>query len=454
MHSRPKSLEDLSPLDLSARVIDENLSGVVVNRTDARVSDIAEDLVMVESFSHCVAFRTGEGLVLFDASAKNSAKAVTKSLRSWSTEPIHTLVYTHGHIDHVGGSGELVADNTERGFEQPQVLGHRKIADRFARYRQTNDWNIGINQRQFGGVRADRSLQLAPAASKVSPSKGESKKPQRRGWTDFLPTDLVEPTDTFEERTTFQAGDLKVELRHAVGETDDHAWAWIEDRKTICSGDLVLWAFPNAGNPQKVQRFPSRWAMALREMASLEPELVVPAHGLPIGGKDRINSVLTTTAEVLENLVTDVVALMNEGAPLDEILHTVRVPEDKLALPYLTPTYDEPEFVVRNIWRLYGGWWSGDPAELKPSPAADLAAEMARLSGGVTPLLDRAIELARVGDLRLACHLVETAALAEPTNQTVHEVRAAVYQQRRDSETSLMAQGIFSGAARESEAHL
>ena len=56
-----------------------------------------------------------------------------------------------------------------------------------------------------------------------------------------------------------------------------------------------------------------------------------------------------------------------------------RFPQDKLALPYMTPTYDEPEFVVRNIWRLYGGWWNGDPAELKPAPAATLATEMVNL---------------------------------------------------------------------------
>ena len=25
-----------------------------------------------------------------------------------------------------------------------------------------------------------------------------------------------------------------------------------------------------------------------------------------------------------------------------------------------TAVYDEPEFIVRNIWRLYGGWYDGN----------------------------------------------------------------------------------------------
>ena len=69
---------------------------------------------------------------------------------------------------------------------------------------------------------------------------------------------------------------------------------------------------------------------------------------------------------------------MNEGARLDEIIHTVRAPAHLLERPYLRPIYDEPEFVVRNVWRLYGGWYDGNPAHLKPAPDAALAARGGR----------------------------------------------------------------------------
>ena len=54
-------------------------------------------------------------------------------------------------------------------------------------------------------------------------------------------------------------------------------------------------------------------------------ELLLPAHGLPIAGSERINQVLTTIADVLEKLVADVIAAMNAGAVLDDILPTVSV---------------------------------------------------------------------------------------------------------------------------------
>ncbi|MDW3215499.1 MAG: alkyl sulfatase dimerization domain-containing protein [Ilumatobacteraceae bacterium] len=220
----------------------------------------------------------------------------------------------------------------------------------------------------------------------------------------------------------------------------------------ISAGDQFIWNFPNCGNPQKVQRYPLEWAASLRDMASRDVELFVPAHGLPIAGQARIRHCLDTVASTLETLVQRVVDAMNAGARLDEIVHEVEVPADTLALPYLRPMYDEPEFVIRNIWRLYGGWWDGNPARLKPPSDAEIGIEVASLVGGVEVLVDRAVELSGAGEHRLACQLIEYAVNADPESQLAHEARATIYTARRRSETSLMAKGIFRSATADSEA--
>jgi alkyl sulfatase BDS1-like metallo-beta-lactamase superfamily hydrolase len=185
-------------------------------------------------------------------------------------------------------------------------------------------------------------------------------------------------------------------------------------------------------------------------MANQGAELFMPAHGLPIEGKERIQRVLIDVAEPLEYLVKETISRMNEGARLNEIIHEVKLAPAILEKPYLRPIYDEPEFVVRNIWRLYGGWYDGNPAHLKPSPERTLALEIANLAGGVDNLALRAEALCEQ-DPRLACHLVEMAALAEPENKSVHAIRAVVYQYRRSIEPSLMSKGIFGAAANESK---
>lgn len=170
---------------------------------------------------------------------------------------------------------------------------------------------------------------------------------------------------------------------------------------------------------------------------------------MPIFGRERIQQALGDTTTLLEGLVDRTVALMNQGSSLDEIIHTVQAPPELLAQPYLEPLYDEPEFIVRNIWRLYGGWYDGNPANLKPAPDAAVARELATLAGGASRLAARARELVSAGELRLACHMAEYAYLAAPGDGQLASIRADVYQARVESEHSLMARAIFQDAATE-----
>lgn len=409
-------------IELSSRIIDSGDLETRTNRITQELSEVTGDIAVVESFSHSVILRTDGGLVVFDASSPFTGTAVVESLRHWTQDPVDTLVYTHGHLDHVGGSPAFVHDAAERDLPRPKFVAQAAVPPRFDRYRYTDGYNSNVNARQFGG------------------------EPMRP----FLPEDVALPDTTYDTHLALSIGGADLELHHGEGETDDHTWTWIPAHRAITCGDFLIWNYPNAGNPQKVQRYPSEWAACLRQMAALEPELLLPAHGLPIGGKERIAKVLDDVAGTLEDLVARVVGLMNQGATLDTIVHEVHVPDETLALPYLQPLYDEPEFVVRNIWRLYGGWWDGNPARLKPAPDAEIAREVADLAGGAEVLARRAAETADAGDLRLACQLIQWASDAAPADPEIHEARRQIYEHRRHEEPSLMAKGIYGAAARDS----
>jgi alkyl sulfatase BDS1-like metallo-beta-lactamase superfamily hydrolase len=419
-------------LELSSSIIDEGRTTDDVgpiNRINHELSVVADGIAVVEAFSHCVLFETGDGLVAFDTSGPQGGGRVVEAIRGWRDGRFNTLVYTHGHLDHVGGCGAFMDDAEAHGHPLPRVVGHENVARRFDRYDFTSGYNMVINRRQFGQF-------------------------SRRGYSlndgdRFLPETAARPDVTYSDRLDLTIGDLDIELRHAKGETDDHTWAWIDRYKAICAGDFFIWCFPNAGNPQKVQRYPVEWAAAMREMADQGAELFLPAHGLPIEGRERIRGVLNDVAGALEFLVKNTIDAMNEGARLNEIVHEVKVDPAVLARPYLQPIYDEPEFIVRNIWRMYGGWYDGNPAHLKPAEDSALARELAELAGGADKLAERGLAL--VGDdPRLACHLVEMAVQAEPDDKQLHAMRADVYQYRRSLESSLMAKGIFGAAANES----
>jgi alkyl sulfatase BDS1-like metallo-beta-lactamase superfamily hydrolase len=385
--------------------------------------ELAPGVIFLHTFANMTLVRTGAGLVLIDSSNYAARDRTFALVRSLETAPVFAAVYTHGHADHALGLPPFLAEACERGWSRPRIVGHRNVAARFARYRRTNAYNALINARQFG----------------IPPR-----------W----PMDYDDPDVVYDTGLTLTAGEVTLELRHARGETDDHTWVWWPERRILWTGDQFIWVAPNAGNPQKVQRYAGEWAASLRVMRALEPELLIPGHGPPILGAARVRQALDDTAEWLETLERETVARMNAGATLDAILASVRPPAHLAARPYLQAVYDEPDYVVRNIWRLYGGWWDGVASHLKPAREHELGREVARLAGGLERLIARARELAAAGDLALAGHLIDWAVAVEPDSRVAHAARAEIYQARAQDATALMTRGIFSAAARESAERL
>eukprot|EP01095_Lingulamoeba_sp_RSL-Kostka_P003234 TRINITY_DN141_c0_g1_i1.p1 TRINITY_DN141_c0_g1~~TRINITY_DN141_c0_g1_i1.p1 ORF type:complete len:738 (+),score=286.09 TRINITY_DN141_c0_g1_i1:54-2267(+) len=382
-----------------------------------------ERVGFVLSFANVVALETSEGIVLFDSSSFLTGSLVRNQILNWSSiDKLNTLVYTHGHYDHVFGANEWV-ENQE---EIVQIVAHSNLPNRFDRYKLTNEYNTRINLVQF-----DDAYGKKEALS-----------------VDF-PTNFIYPTVLYENNFNLNIGGEPIELYHAKGETDDATWIWLPRRKIVVTGDLFIWHSPNAGNPQKVQRYPKEWANALREIKEKKPEFLLPGHGPPIIGNDRINEALENTAQYLEIIFDQTIKMINEGRALNYIIHNINYPTHLHELPYLTPTYDEPEFIVRNIWRKYAGWWDGNPANLKPASDVEISEEIVNLVGSVHAIAVRAMSLADQGKYEVASHLAQIAYDASPEDPLVKRVMANVFGRRSTdpSTTSLMAKSIYNSVA-------
>ncbi len=215
----------------------------------------------------------------------------------------------------------------------------------------------------------------------------------------------------------------------------------------LCSGDFWFGVAPNCGNPQKVQRYPVEWAGVADEMAAVGAEHLLPGHNGYQGGAEHIRQLFLDQAEYLGSIIDQTFEGLNAYLPHEEIVAGVRVPEHLAGNVFLQPIYDRPEFIVRNLIRRYGGWWSGYASELLPAPARDRAVFVADLAGGAGALAARAEEVAET-DVVLACHIAEWSLLADPADAEARRVTAAVFTARADGEASSMARGIFRALAR------
>ncbi|HVP05606.1 MAG TPA: alkyl sulfatase dimerization domain-containing protein [Dehalococcoidia bacterium] len=386
---------------------------------------IADGVVFLSSFANVAAFTGESGVLLVDTGQERFTPRVLQDLRAnYSQAPVEAVVYTHGHIDHVTGAEGIIAEARQRGDRRPHFVGHELVRPRFDRYKLTSHHNDHINRIQFNLPPDVQPFTTAP-------------------WT--YPD--IEHKDGME----MVVGGMRFEFHHARGETDDETWVWQPDTRVLCTGDTFVWCSPNAGNPYKVQRYAKDWADALEKMAALKPEHLLPGHGPAMSGQGQVEEALLSTAHLLRSVHDQVVDGMNSGKWLEDIIRDMDWPStDK---PWLQPIYDHPEFIARNVYRFYGGWWNGDPADMLPAHSEEVAAALIG-AVGAAPVLERARAARAAGDLKLACHLVDFVRKGDPQNKEGWELWRDVFNERAAQERSLMARGAFRYAVRMAEAKL
>ncbi|QIX26499.1 MBL fold metallo-hydrolase [Nocardioides sp. JQ2195] len=360
---------------------------------------------------------TDEGLVLVDCGLPKDGPELLALVRSVTSAPLHTVIYTHGHIDHAFG---LSAFLEEAGENRPRIIAHENLVGRFQRYARTAPYNATANSRQSGGPGAGR-----PAT-----------------WWPSQEDEFHWPDTTYRDSLTLEIGGETIVLNHAQGETDDGTWVWIPGRRLACVGDLWIDGFPNAGNPQKVQRYAEEWAWSARRIAEHDPAVVIPGHGMPLTHRAGIQERFTNMARYLELLTSYTIDALNAGLDHNAIVTGFEAPRELASLPYLQAVHDRPEFVIRNLIRRYGGWWNGRAADLMPPRTEDHAREVVKLGGGADAFVRRARDL--VGeDLPLACQLAEWAVLGDPDSIDAHRCFIEVFERRLAGETAYQARGIY-----------
>ena len=386
---------------------------------------VTEAVAFFPALGNSSAFLGERGILIVDTAQERFTPAVLSGLRAnYSEAPIEAIIYTHGHVDHVTGAEAIIAEAQKGGDRRPHIFAHRDLPRRFDRYRLLAAQNDHINRIQFN----------LPAEARP-----------------FTDASLTYPDTTYDEGLTTTVSGTVFELHHCRGETDDETWVWSPSNRVLCTGDTFVWCSPNAGNPYKVQRYALDWARGLEQMAALRPLHLLPGHGPLMSGEERIQEALLTTAHFLRSIHDQVVAGMNEGKWLEDIIREIDWPAtDK---PWLQPVYDHPEFIARNVYRLYGGWYNGDPADILPAHSEEIAAALVGATGAA-PILARARKLRDDGDLQIACHLVDFVRKGDPENREAWELWRDLFTARAAAESSLMARGAFLSAVRDAETHL
>lgn len=348
-------------------------------------------------------FETDEGVVLVDTGMGPAGPAILEAIRSVTDKPIHTIIYTHGHVDHAYGTWAIIDAG-----ETPQIIAQERLKQRFERY-----------------IRLRGSL-----------AKYMSQPPEQ---LPSSPSDLVWPTRYFSERLELEVGGETFVLQHHRGETDDQLYVWVPGRRALASADYYQGFLPNAGNGKRAQRHVEEWSYAMKEMAALEPQFLLPAHGAPISGKETIQENFLVLAEAFDYIVEHTLDGLNAGQRKDVIYQSLQLPAHLADHPTLNVQYVTPNDIARMIIKQYTGWWDDIPSNWTPAPIEAQGNMIIELAGGDLEVITDYTRKLLGQDIRLASHLTDWLFYARPDNKAVQQLVFDVYRTRiMDPSTNTM----------------
>ncbi len=389
---------------------------------------VAPGVWILRGQGNSIVFELGEGLVLVDAGPGGRATAgMIEALRKVSDAPVFAICFSHGHLGYNGGLELWLAHARARGEPPPRCIAHANLPRRVARYRET----MGLQERMA-------EVQFRRA---IGSMKGK------------FPASM--PTETFDEQLLL--GDPQgvfVQLLWAPSETDDCIAVWHPGQRILYGGPAVIDFIPNLGTPFRTQRDAVRWADTLDRLAALDPAMVVREFGEPLVGEQQVQQVLGQTAKALRWVRVEVVRMMNAGMGERDILAAIDFPPELFEVPWMQPTYGDPAWIARDVYRSENGWWDRNPTNLHPAPreAADHA--IAEAITDKQAVIAQASVLAEQGNTQLALHVIDLLATLQCDGVEIAQARQlkAQWMRQRASQTrSFISKSIFHAAAQITE---
>ncbi len=232
--------------------------------------------------SNCGIIVTSEGVVLIDSGfTPTDSRAVLKAVPQLTPLPIRFLIDTETHPDHITGHWL---------FSPPaMIISHTGGAE--------------AERKGFDPERINNLIKQSPEMRDAA-----------QGFK------LVTPQIEYNEKMTLNMGDRTIELlrlKNVHSEADTAIW--LPKERVLFSASVAV---PNSfNNIRSFVNIPDMLA-AMKMMKALNPEVVIPGHGMP-----GTTQIFDDAERYFTLLVDRVGAMVREGKSLDQIKQELRLPE-------------------------------------------------------------------------------------------------------------------------------
>jgi alkyl sulfatase BDS1-like metallo-beta-lactamase superfamily hydrolase len=353
-----------------------------------------------------------EGIIAIDTGESiEEMREALRRLRELNDSPIAAVIYSHFH--YIEGTKAILEEGNH--VSPLPIYGHEKIAFNKAR--------------TLGEISPVYARGLIEQFAIVMPNEGPDalvnvglglwyKNPAHAPFTPgYIPV-----TRPIGESASLKIAGLQVEMKHSPSDSDDSVNMWFPEIGTVVHNSVWPLLFNVFAIRGEEYRDPRVLIPGIDNIIGWAPEYLVATHGPALSGKDNIREKATRYRDSIQYMWDQTVRAMNKGLTMDEIAHSVRLP-DLYDQDYLTSErYGVTEHHVRQIYTGIRGFFDGDEAKLFPVEPHERYSRLVAGFGGRDEVVRQVEAALAADDVRWALELATWVARANEATQEDHNL--------------------------------
>lgn len=369
-------------------------------------------------------------------------KAVGENIR----DHIVALIISHTHLDHYGGVEAFVTKEQVGTLEEGKIP---VIAP--GQYEQSL-----IDDNLYAGIAMSRRLQyqggmFLPKDEKGGVGVGLNLPVSIGGEMSF-----VLPTVYIEQDQTLEIDGVKVDFVLSPNtETRAHMCSYYPQYHVLFLGDNAMGTLHNTYTMRGARvRDANLWGeLFYRLYVSYgdEAEAVFQGHGVPHikqqNRPDNLKKYLLDHAAAYKYTSDQALLMANKGYNLTQIGRELEIPETIQRTWYIRPHYGHYSFNARGAYQRYLGFYDGNPVNLLPLEAQEMAKKIVEYTGSVEQVLENAKEDYEKGEYQWVATVTNYLVFLNPQNLEARYLCAdALEQLGYQAESGLWRNAYLSGA--------